>query len=807
MNTDETSFSPHGLETLEFHKVRRMIAGEAVSAMGRETVESALPYTDPRDVRSALDRAEQMTHAVRFDDPIPFRGVLDIRTALAAGSKPGSRLVPESLLKVAQTADTAATLRRYFESRGEKYPLLWHIASALEVCGELVKRITAAIDESASVRDSASSKLRRIRRELDGARQGLRAKLDAMLGRLPDNVITDRVIAMRDGRPVIPVRSSRKGDVPGIVHDQSATGQTLFIEPLAAVEQANEIRSLEIEEQNEIDRILEELTDIVRSEAPRLKASIAALGELDALYAVGAYAARYDCVAPRISDHESFELVGMRHPLLHARLLAQEPKRGASDDEDPGAVPLTCKLTKDTRLVVISGPNAGGKTVALKTLGLAVAMMQAGFLIPAEHLTALPVFGNLFAEIGDEQSLEDDLSTFSSRMGDLAEVCEEADAATLVLIDELGSATDPEQGAALSKAILARLHTRGALTLTTTHLGELKEHAHGQDWALNASMEFSGETLEPTFRLIVGIPGSSYALEISRRVGLAPDIIADAEKELGQAAVKSEELIAELTTRLEEVRERAGELEAREAELEAKEADYESRFDKVNAERNRIRREARREAEEILSGARSLIEQTVAELRSTKGATEAIKNAHRETDKALKDVREKRKRERGKNKPGKPEGLRVGNWVRLTALNQEGELVDLTKERAAVQTESARLEVPLSAVEKLADAAPTTGTAKDAQSKVSIPSSADTFKNELDLRGMVFDEAWQEVDRALDEAQVLNYPSMRIIHGKGTGALRAKLTERFARDPRIAKHRMADWNQGGAGVTVLELKT
>ena len=798
ISTDHTTTDRHSLETIEFPKVRSLIAKGAVSALGREAIEQTMPYTDVRDVRHAQTVANEMTQAVRFDDTVPMRGLIDIRQSLETASMPGSRLDAARLLNIAQTADTSRRLRGYFRSREGKYPNLWDIASALEVCGELCDEINRAIDPSGIIKDSASPKLGRIRKELEGSRQSLRSRLDTMLSRLSADVVADRVIAMREGRPVIPVKAGYKQRVAGIVHDQSATGQTVFIEPMEAVEHSNRIRQLELDEEQEIDRILLQLSEIVRENLPRLEVSVEALTELDALYAIGEYADRYECVSPRLTEDGTFELVEMRHPLLEARLRA----RSEDDEERKGAVPLTCRMEPGARLLAISGPNAGGKTVAIKTMGLALAMTQAGFLIPAAHLTALPVFGQIFAEIGDEQSIDDDLSTFSSRMRDLAHVCTYANARTFVLVDELGSATDPDQGAALARAILSRLNDRGSLAVVTTHLGSIKEYAHEKDWAVNASMEFDTETLRPTFRLIVGIPGSSYAMEISRRVGLDARVITEAERELGEAAVNAERLIADLSSRLEQVHSQQEELAERDRHLTANENDYQSRFEKVNKERERLRRTAQEEAEKIINDARSLVERTVADLRKEQASTESIKAARRNVEEGLQDVRKKMKA--GRKHPRKrPTDLEVGNWVRITSLGKTGELVSLTKTRAAVQTDVARLEVPVEQIERLADQAPQK---KQTTSVVTSGSKAEDFQSELDVRGMLFEEAWSVVDRCLDDARMLSYPRIRVIHGKGTGALKVKFAQQFDQDPRVAKHEMAEWNQGGAGVTVVEVR-
>ncbi len=787
----------HTLSVLEFPKVRRLIADGATSVYGREAIEASVPSIDVDVIRRNLALADEMAAAVRWGDPVPMGGVRDIRDAIGIAGRYGARLDPSALLNIADTVRALGRLRSHFSSRKEKYPAVWGIASAIADTTELASDVDRVIDPGGFVKDSASAKLARIRRDLDQDRQSLRAGLDRLVNRLGDDIVGDRIVSVRDGRLVIPIRATQKGSVPGIVHDQSASGQTLFVEPIEAVEQANHIRSLELEERQEVERILEEITSTIREYVPRLEANITVVTELDRLYAIAAFADRVNGVAPRMGEGKTFELVEMRHPLLDIRL------RQESGD---GAVPVTARLRDDMRLVIVSGPNAGGKTVALKTIGLACAMAQAGFLIPANHLTVLPVFRAMFAEIGDEQSIEQDLSTFSSRMRNMAKISDNADADTLVLVDELGSATDPEQGAALSRALLKHWADRGALVFATTHLGALKEFAHEHPLAVNASMEFDRETLGPTFRLHIGIPGSSYALEISRRVGLSPELIAEAEKDLGDTVVRTEELIAELTTRLENAREAEWSLERRERELGEREEEYAKLFAKVNADRKRAVREAREEAEKILGEARSLVERTVAELRETNASRDAVKQARHDIQESLAKTREHIARSRPKReKPAEP--LEIGDYVRVSHLGLKGELVALDRNRGAIQTDNARMEVPVEQIERVEGAAKRAKLSSTGRGGVTIQTSVpDTFKSEIDVRGMTFDEAWDAVDRYLDDAVLARYPRVRIIHGKGTGVLRKRFAEQLATDPRSAKFQLGELHEGGTGVTVVDIR-
>jgi DNA mismatch repair protein MutS2 len=784
----------HALNVLEFDKVRTYIAECATSVYGREAVNDTLPGIDVVDVRMRLALADQMAQAVRWGDPVPMGGLRDIRSALEVAIHIGARLDPTALLSVADTVDAVGRLRNHFESREEKYPLLWDVASALEGAPELSREVGAKIDGSGFVKDSASQKLSRIRRDLDSDRQSLRAGLDRLVNRLGDDVVGDRIVSIRDGRPVIPVRSTHKNSVPGIVHDQSSTGQTLFVEPLEAVEQSNHIRQLEVDELREIERILTEITDMVRGYVPALGTNIQIAAELDRLFAIATFADQVNGVAPRMGENDALELVDMRHPLLDIRLNA---------DSGTGAVPVTARLSEDQRTVLVSGPNAGGKTVALKTIGLACTMAQAGFLIPAAHLTALPVFASIYAEIGDEQSIDQDLSTFSSRMSHLAAIAEQADSDTLILVDELGSATDPEQGAALSRALLGRWAERNARTFATTHLGALKEFAHEHPRAVNASMEFDQDTLSPTFHLHIGIPGSSYALEISRRVGLSAELIERAESELGESVVRTEQLIADVTRQLEDARRQSEELTRREAKLKSREDDYSERFTRINVDRKRMNRESREQAERILSEARALVEKTVADLRSTNASKETVKAARHDIQTGLAEAREAVKKSRpAAEKP--PDNLAVGDWVKVRGLGHEGELVSLDKSRAAVQTETARMEVSLEQIERL-KRKPSKPAPRSTIPNVGS-SVMDTFKTEIDVRGMTFDEAWSVVDKYLDDAVIAQYPRVRIIHGKGTGALRKKFDEQLAQDLRSESHHIGEMHEGGMGVTAVNVR-
>ncbi len=789
--TRQNMIDAHTLETLDYPQVRDRIAKLALSALGGEQVSSSVPMTDLREIKRELALASEMVWSFSEDDGIPMAGIKDFREAIRQAALEGAMAEPAPLLDLASTLGVVAKLARWIAKRSGSIPGVSDIAAALEPCEELAKNINRVIDEATGeIKDSASSELSRLRRDIDKGTSALRKQAESAMRSLGDQVLSEPLVTVRDGRLVLPVKTQRQSSVPGIVHDQSASGQTLYVEPLACVEAANHVRSLETSERKEVERLLRELTNEVHTNLPRLKSDVEALSILDRLYAVASSARQTDASVPEMVESGSLVILAGRHPILIAK----------ATDEKP-VIPLDFALENQTSTVIISGPNAGGKTVALKTIGLVSLMAQTGWLVPCADGTRLPVFNQVFAEIGDEQSIEEDLSTFSGRMRSLTRFSAEAKDRTLILVDEIGSGTDPDQGAALARALLESWHAGGARTVATTHLGSLKAFAHESSWADNGSMEFDGEAFAPTFRYHHGLPGSSYALEISKRVGLKDEVLLRSEELLGDETLTAESLISDLSTRLEAVNRQAADLDSREQVLEINEKEYSERFSDIKETARRRRQEAGQEAADILKNSRALVEKTVAEIKSKDASTKSIRDAKAVIEYARQAA--SKTAEDAKLTVAGDSDLQIRDWVQITSMKTGGELmsIDSERKRGAVQTKNSRLDVDLSDLTK------TSRPKEKRRTNSPHSSAADQASMDVDLRGMTFAEAWPVMERFLDDAYLAGLPSVRVIHGKGTGALRQQIVDELGSHPHVKNHKTAPLDQGGAGVTLVELES
>ena len=629
----------HTIEVLEFDKVVLRIAGQSGSEMGREEVLSVAPVGDPEVIRQRLGRASEMMDLIGFDDPVPARGIPDIRRALARCGAEGIALSLEELSQVGEALSVFRQLRDYLDRRRAKYPSLLGLTERLRSHPEVEEAIGRAIGPEGEVRDSASPELSRIRRERERVRSDLRERLERLLSTLPQEAVQDRLVTLREGRFVIPVREGRQSQVPGIVHDQSDSGATVFVEPLATVEMGNRLRQLDVAEAREIERILRALTDRVRGVREDLLDNVEVFGRFDAVYAIAAFSREVEAQLPSLNAEGRVVLRGARHPLLVLR--ARESGQGQP------VVPLDVSLGEGFRTLVLTGPNAGGKTVALKTVGLLTLMACAGLPVPAQPGSEIAVFRRVFADIGDEQSIENDLSTFSSHVRRLAQICAEADAETLVLLDEVGGSTDPDEGAALAMSLLEDLTRRGARTVATTHHGALKAFAHQTEGVENGSMAFDAETLRPTFRLRLSIPGSSYAFEIARRWGMPEGIVEEAARRTGGQTRQVERLIADLDRSYQDYRERSEDLARQQGEAARLRREYEEGLADIERQRRTLRGAALRESERILSEANALIERTVAGIRREAASRASIQEGRRGVQEALARVREEAERPSG----------------------------------------------------------------------------------------------------------------------------------------------------------------
>jgi DNA mismatch repair protein MutS2 len=794
----------HALSVLELPRVLDVVAGFATSDLGASRIRGLMPTTESDRLDREHARVAAMRAATQGDepwhpDPIPNLDGPLTRLRVIGSTWSGLELLAgATLLRSSRRTQTALRdERRPAVVRAVLAPLL----DALIALPALEQAVERTILEDGSVKDDASAALRRIRRELRASQGELIRILEREMERLEaHHRVNDMSVTVRNGRYVIPVRREGRGIAGGIVHDTSASGATLFVEPPAAVEFGNRIRELESDEVEEVERILLELTDLLRPHRDAVLLALDALVELDTLFARARFAERYGCTpATLVPARAGFEIRNGRHPLL----LAQ----GAD------VVPFDLEMSATERTLLVSGPNTGGKTVLLKAIGLLSALLQSGIPAPVGAASRVPVFDDVFADVGDEQSIEASLSTFSAHLKNLGEILRLATADSLVLIDELGSGTDPVEGAALGWAILETLTARGTMTVATTHLGTLKELASHVSGVVNASLQFDAVALAPTYRLIKGIPGRSYGISIARRLRLPEDVVNRAEERLPQQERDVAALIEQLEKRDESLSEREREAEAILADARQRIADVAKRERIVRERERSAERESRQEARRYLLDARSEIERTIKALKS-QGA-DAIDEAGRAARQRAEQLaakqsteldrleREEENVQRRAVTPATPrdQPADVGDTVEVGTLGGKlGRVVELRDGDAVVAVGAVKVTVPRTTLVRseqslAADSAVAwTGDLPD----VHVPT-------EIDLRGMRPDEAESAVMQALDSAIRADLRSLRVIHGKGTGVLRDRVAEMLSKDIRVKAFRLGAWNEGGNGVTIAEL--
>ncbi len=793
----------HALNILELPRVLDVVAGFATSELGAERVRSLSPKADAPWLEREHARVAAMRAALQGDDPWTPGPTPDLSAPLTRLRVIGSMWSGAELIAGATLLRTSR--RTQVALRDPKRPavvraMLAPIVDRLLVAQAIEDRIERAILDDGTVRDDASPALRRVRNALRAAQGELVRILEREMSRLePHHQVADSSVTMRNGRFVIPVRRGGQIAVGGIVHDTSQSGGTLFVEPPAAVEFGNRMRELESEELEEVERILREITDELRPRREEILAALEALVELDTLYARARYGTAYACTsALLVPARQGFEIHNGRHPLL----LAQ----GAD------VVPFDLAMDPSERTLLVSGPNTGGKTVLLKALGLISALAQSGVPAPVGPESRIAIFDDAFADVGDEQSIEASLSTFSAHLKNLGEILRLATSNSLVLIDELGSGTDPVEGAALGWAILEDLTARGTMTVATTHLGTLKELAGQVPGVINASLQFDAVALAPSYRLIKGIPGRSYGISIARRLRLPENVVTRAEERLPQHERDVAALIEQLEKREEILKAREAETATILDDARKRIADISNRERNVRERERAAERESRQDARRYLLDARAEIDRTIKELKS-RGA-EAIDEAGREARKRAEELASRqnvelerlereeaniqRRRETGGGKRAVgPIG--VGDAVEVASLGGKvGRVLDVRDGDVVVAVGAIKLTVPKEAVMRTEQPQQNVATVWTGDlPEVHVPT-------EIDLRGMRPDEAEGAVLSALDAAVSADLKSLRIIHGKGTGVLRERVAEMLRKDTRVKQFRLGAWNEGGAGVTLAE---
>jgi len=793
--------SEKSLHTLELNKILDQVARHASFGAGAELVREALPTTNLEEARSWQRETAEALDMIRENTALNLAGARDVR-AVAMNAQRGIVIEANVLLDIRYTMRRAGILQRTLERLKGKYPLLAELTETVDECKALQDTITSSIDDNAEVKDSASTRLAIIRHDLKVAFERLQSKLRRIVQSKNNELyLQENIVTTRNGRYVIPIKADHKGKIPGIVHDVSASGATLFIEPLETVELNNQWRELQIEEEKEIRRILAALTDQVGDVAEKVVRAVEVLAYLDFVNARALHAKANNAVQPKLvginrkpnGKHPGsmIRLVSARHPLLTGNV-----------------VPIDIEFDENTWVLIITGPNTGGKTVSLKTIGLLILMAQIGLHVPAEQAT-LSVFEGVFADIGDEQSIEQSLSTFSSHMKNIINILRECNEKSLVILDELGAGTDPAEGSALARALLNRLLERHVTTMVSTHHPELKAYAVETEGVRNASMEFNVETLAPTYRLIVGLPGRSNALAIANRLGLDPTIIEAARGLVTTEDLVADDLLDEIQRTRHEITRQRDEVKELHTELDEQRAELQARLDKIEDERRDVVRAARRSADNELELLRKEIKRLQGDLRIAGMPLDKLKAIQETTDKLTTWMQPE--------SAGEVERVietdfvpRLGDLVFLDSLNSEGTVVEVDARDVTVQVGKMRVKAKHADVrkrektdaraDKARGRAPVYEPSVDAQ----IPHAASPGM-ELDLRGLRVEEALEKLDRYIHAAYLSGLPFGRVIHGKGTGALREAVHKYLNGHSLISKAVAADTKDGGGGVTVIHM--
>lgn len=784
----------YSTEKLELPKILTRLEKLCVTALGKELVNKLVPSNNLRHIKKWQLETSEAYDCLRLYPTFSLGGIRDIRPHLWRVER-GGVLSPSELIQVLDTVQASKKLKKFFAGIKEDFDQLKEIGQQLTDFPELERAISQAISEEAKVKDEASPTLLRLRRRKQELQDNIKQKLENITrsGEY-QKMLQDTLITIRGDRYVIPIKQEYRSRFPGLVHDQSASGATLFVEPMAIVELNNELRKVQLEENREVEAILAALSNEIGSFVPELQATLESLGKLDFVFAKARLSYAMDGAEPSFNTDGFVRIVKGRHPLISGEV-----------------VPLDLELGRDYQTLIITGPNTGGKTVALKTTGLLCLMAQCGLHIPAEPATELAVFNKIFADIGDEQSIEQSLSTFSSHMKNLVFIVNEADANSLVLLDELGAGTDPTEGSALAMAILNTLHGKGARIVATTHYSELKAFAYSTPGMENASVEFDPISLRPTYRLLIGTPGRSNAFEIAARLGLDPQIVDFAKTFVARDELEVGALLEELETRrltLEKEHQEVTELRAELANLKQQ---LENERQALHDKEVQILEEARHKAKKIIDETQTVTRTLISDIRQAAKLKE-----RKEQNRALEEARRKLHDLRQKNlaqlestskeyQKNAPPTVIPGEKVYVVNLKQKGTVLEPPNSQGdvLVQVGILRVQVPLTELRATEEE-----TKEQLAGKINqlVINKSRQISPELDLRGCTVDEALALTEKYLDDALLSNLSTIYLIHGKGTGALRSAIHEMLQSQPNVKGFRLGYPGEGGSGVTVVEFK-
>ena len=837
-------------QKIGFDQIRHLISGRCLSTLGKDKVDDMQFSTESDDVIRRLDEVAEFVRIVQEEDAFPYQHFFDVRPALHRASIVGMYMDEGELFDLRRSLETISLIIQFFhreEDEPSKYPYLEELASEAQGFPNLIRRIDGIVNKFGKIKDNASPTLAGIRRELAATTGSISRTLNSILRSAQAEGIVDKDVnpTVRDGRLVIPVVPALKRRIKGIVHDESATGKTVFIEPAEVVEANNRIRELEGEERREVIRILTEFTDEVRPQIPEILDSYSFLATIDFIRAKALTAIDMDAIRPELCDHPYIDWVEAEHPLLRITLAKHGKK----------VVPLDIKLTREQRILIISGPNAGGKSVCLKTVGLLQYMLQCGMLIPLKRASRAGIFHNIFIDIGDEQSIEDDLSTYSSHLLNMKNMMREANAKSLILIDEFGSGTEPLIGGAIAEAVLRRFNDKQAYGVITTHYSNLKQFAENHRGVINGAMLYDRHLMQALYQLQIGNPGSSFAVEIARKIGLPEEVIADASEIVGSEYIQSDKYLQDIVRDKRYWETKRQNIRQKEKQLESLIAQYESEMEDLKKSRKSVIKEAKEEMKQLLQESNARIENTIRTIKEAQAEKEQTRQARQElaewrevvTDntadeyeariqRKMEQLRARQERKKEKKKAaspnpsqggglgsattespilgrGKGETLTVGSLVRIKGQQTIGTIEQINGKNAVVTFGMMRTTTKLSKLEPSTQEAarqqeaerPRAYTYLSKETQENISERRLHFKQDIDVRGMRGEEALQAVTYYIDDAVLLSMSRVRILHGTGNGILRTLIRQYLQANPAVASCRDEHVQFGGAGITVVEL--
>lgn len=793
-----TTYPDHTHRKTGFDIVLREAIRKSYTPYGREELAALRPASSEKLVNRRLELASEWLELLQSGQNHPLTVLEDVREMVSESRIQGSILPLDYFPVILQNARLPRVIQRFFDRTEESYPVLKSVTDRLVPLQPLEDAIQRVITERGELRDDASSELKRIRGKLNRERSRLRSTIQSVMKRLSSEGMTsDEGATIRSGRMVIPVQAEYKRKIDGFIHDVSSTGQTVYIEPVQALQINNEIRQLEAEEQREIERIIRELTGVVRKYGDELISNAGYVGQLDAIHCRVSLGQDLDGVIPQIESGGAINLIRAKNPNL---LL-----KNRSLKEPEPVVPLDLELTQKELALVITGPNAGGKSVAMKTTGLICTMVQSGFPVPVQPDSVLPVLSGLYVDIGDEQSIENDLSTFSSRLHWMEQTLGKIKPGSLILIDEAGAGTDPEEGGALFQAFVERVIELGSRVIVTTHHGSLKVFAHEHENVVNGAMEFDQKTLSPTYRFRKGVPGSSYAFEIADRMNLPSEVMNRARELLGEKRDRMGDLILNLEKQMQQSEKMLNEYRDRLREVEKREKIHRDKSEQFDRKKDRILEKAYKDAEEIMKGANRRIEEAVEKVMSAgEGDKETIREARsdiREAKKSIHKGRETHEEDQPVRLKDKPE---VGDHVLVGNSGTAGELVEVSGKNATVLVNGMKIRSKLNKLTKTK--APKKNDRPSAKRSYGGSDQIDlSVSSRLDLRGKRGDEAIRELTLYLDKAVARGLREVEIIHGKGEGILQKLVNEYLGERKEVKEFDIAPWESGGSGCTLVKL--